>query len=163
MRDACTVENVTIKKASWKGAWFIEPEWAISAPKVQVFSDHRFWLFKFYFKVFFHWRIKRIQKNSSILHGQKSLLLFIYRPHTTVKNARNMKSLSRAKLPYFEGIFNLWTHDQEDLTFLQIFISFANQNIAVLCVKRPWNGFRFSWNFWCCMRSYISQFGPGGV
>ena len=28
-----------------------------------------------------------------------------------------------------------------------MFISFANQNLAVFCVKRPWNGFRFSWNF----------------
>ena len=30
-----------------------------------------------------------------------------YRPHTTVKNAKNMKSVSQAKLPYFEEIFKL--------------------------------------------------------
>ena len=30
-----------------------------------------------------------------------------YRPHTTVKNARIMKSVSQAKLLYFEGIFKL--------------------------------------------------------
>ena len=32
---------------------------------------------------------------------------FDYRPHTTVKNTRNVKSVSRAKLPYFERIFKL--------------------------------------------------------
>ena len=30
-----------------------------------------------------------------------------YRPHTTVKNARNIKSVSRAKLSIFERIFKL--------------------------------------------------------
>ena len=79
-----------------------------------------------------------------------------YRPHTTVKNARNMKSVSQAKLPYFEGIFKLWKHEQQELPSLQMFISLVNQNLALLCVKRPWNGFRFSWNFWCCMRSILS-------
>ena len=29
------------------------------------------------------------------------------RPHTTMKNARNLKSVSQAKPPYFEGIFKL--------------------------------------------------------
>ena len=56
-------------------------------------------------------------------------------------------------LPYFEGIFILWTHDKQELPFLQMIISFANQNLAVLCVKRPW--FRFSgifyvvWGLFC--------------
>ena len=50
-----------------------------------------------------------------------------YRPHTTRKNSRNMKSVSRGNLPYFEGNFKLWTQGQQDLPFLQIFISFANQ------------------------------------
>ena len=58
------------------------------------------------------------------------------RPHTTRKNARNMKSVSQTKLPFFEGIFKLWTHKQQQLPFLQMFISIACQNIAVLCVKR---------------------------
>ena len=59
------------------------------------------------------------------------------RPHTIVKNARNMKSVSQAKLPpYFEGIFKFWTHEQQELPFLQMFISFGNQNLAVLCRKR---------------------------
>ena len=101
---------------------------------------------------------------------EKSLIPWLYRPRTTVKNARSMKSVSRAKLAYFKGIFKLWTHDQQklpyferifklfthdqqDLPFLQMFISFANKNLAVLCVKLPWNGFRFPWYFWCCRRS----------
>jgi len=53
-----------------------------------------------------------------------------------VKNARNMKSVSQATLTYYEGIFKLSTQEQQELLFLQIFISFANQNLAVLCVKR---------------------------
>ena len=80
-----------------------------------------------------------------------------YRPHTTVKNARNLKSVSQAKPPYFEGIFKLWTHEQQELPFLQMFIRFAHQNLTIFCVKRPWNGFRFSWKFWCCMRSIVDQ------
>ena len=59
-----------------------------------------------------------------------------------------MKSVSQAKLPYFEGIFKLWTHEKQDLPFLQMIIIFEYQNLAVLCVKRPWNKFRFSWNFY---------------
>ena len=35
-----------------------------------------------------------------------------------------------------EGIFKLWTHEQQELPFLQMFISFANQNLVILCVKR---------------------------
>ena len=54
-----------------------------------------------------------------------------HRPHKTVKNAINMKSVSRAKLPFFEGIFKLWTLNQQELLFLQMFISFTNQNQAV--------------------------------
>ena len=90
---------------------------------------------------------------------KKSSMLYkkTYRPHTTVKNARNMKSVSQAKLPYFKGIFKLWTHEQQELPFLQMFISFANQNLAVLCVKRPWNRFLFFWNLWCCMSSISSN------
>ena len=50
-----------------------------------------------------------------------------YRPHTIVKNLRNMKSVSHAKLPYFAGILTFWTQEQqEELSFLQMFISFAN-------------------------------------
>ena len=37
---------------------------------------------------------------------------------------------------YFEGIFKLWTYKQQELPFLLMFISFAYQNLAVLCVKR---------------------------
>ena len=59
-----------------------------------------------------------------------------YRPHTTVKNARNMKSVAQAKLPYFEEIFKLWTREEQELPFLQILISISNQDLAVLCVKR---------------------------
>ena len=72
---------------------------------------------------------------------------------TTVKTVRNLKFISRAKLTCFEWIFKLWTHDQQEQPCLRMFISFSNQNIAVLCMKRSWNGFRFSWNFLCCMRS----------
>ena len=35
------------------------------------------------------------------------------RPHTTVKNARNLKSVSKAKPPNFEGIFKFWRHEQQ--------------------------------------------------
>ena len=70
-----------------------------------------------------------------------------FRPHTTMKNARNIKSIFRAKLPYFEGFFKLWVHDQQKLPFLQMLISFANQNLVVLCVKRPRNG---------CSTNYLS-------
>ena len=80
-----------------------------------------------------------------------------YRPHTTEKNTRNMTCVSQAKLPYFEGIFQLWMDEQQELAFLQMFISFAYQNLATLCMKRPWNGYRFSWKFWCCMRSMVTQ------
>ena len=31
----------------------------------------------------------------------------LYRPHTTAKHARNIKSVSQAKVPYFEVIFKL--------------------------------------------------------
>ena len=41
-----------------------------------------------------------------------------YRPYTTGKNARNMKSVSQAKLPYFEGTFELWTHEHAARTDL---------------------------------------------
>ena len=49
-----------------------------------------------------------------------------------MKNTRKIKSVSQAKLPYFERIFKLLTHDQQEL----MFSSFAYQNLAVLCVKR---------------------------
>ena len=82
----------------------------------------------------------------------------VYRPHTTVKNARSMKSVSRSKLPFV----------QQELPFLQMFISFANQNLAVFCVKWPWNRFSFSRNIWCrissirnmtCQRGILEYFG----
>ena len=47
-----------------------------------------------------------------------------------------MKSISQAKLPYFEEIFKRWTHKQQDLPFLQMFISFVYENLAFLCEKR---------------------------
>ena len=50
-------------------------------------------------------------------------------------------------------IFKFWIHEQQELSLLQMFIRFANQNLAVKCVKRPWNGFHFSLNLWSCMRS----------
>ena len=40
-----------------------------------------------------------------------------------------MKSVSQAELPYLEGIFKLWMPEQQELPFLQVFISFANQNL----------------------------------
>ena len=46
-----------------------------------------------------------------------------------------------SKTPYFEGIFNLCTYEQQELSFLQMFISFANQNLGVLCVKRFFGNF----------------------
>ena len=54
-----------------------------------------------------------------------------------------------------EGIFKLLTHEQQELPFIQKF-SFAYQNLAVLCVKRPWNEFRFSGRFCCCMNEFLT-------
>ena len=48
------------------------------------------------------------------------------RPHTTVKNAINLKSVLHEKVPYFE-----------ELPFFQMFISFTYQSLAVLYVRRP--------------------------
>ena len=65
------------------------------------------------------------------------------RPHATVKNTRNMKFVSRGKLPYFKEIFKLWTLYQQELPILQMFISFENKNLAFSCMKWPWNGIGF--------------------
>ena len=76
--------------------------------------------------------------------------------------------------PYFEGIFKLWTHEQQELPFLQMFISFGYQNLAILCLKRPWKFFleilmlyevyrKISTEepetgiFWCCL---MAKKGP---
>ena len=50
------------------------------------------------------------------------------RPHTTVKNARNTKSVSQEKLPYFEGIFELLTHEQQELPSLL--------NVHQYCIRK---------------------------
>ena len=50
----------------------------------------------------------------------------------TLKNARNMEFVSQAKLLVFIGIFKFSTHEQQELTKIQIFTSFASQNLAVL-------------------------------
>ena len=58
---------------------------------------------------FFHFLVQ-IQSAIPFDHAKYSchiLVLSNYRPHTTVKNARNMKSVSQAKPPYFEGIVKL--------------------------------------------------------
>ena len=65
---------------------------------------------------------------------------------------------SQAKLPYFKGIFNLWTHEQQELPFLQMFITFANQNLAVL---RPWNGFCFFLEFLMLYKVYGNMLDGG--
>ena len=76
------------------------------------------------------------RQNGWILNKWTLILkAFYYRPHTTVKNARNMKSVSQTKLPYLEKIFKFWTHKLEELSFLKMFISFENQYLAVFCVK----------------------------
>ena len=59
----------------------------------------------------------------------------------------------------FTGKTTLFRRDFQSLnalaarTALPSNVSFQYQNLAVLCVKRPWNGFSFSCKFWCCMRS----------
>ena len=85
-------------------------------------------------------------------------VIMLNRPHTTVTNARNLKSVSQAKPPYFDGIFKLSTHEHLELPFLQIFIRFAHQSLTISRVKRPWNGFRFPGNFdvLCCLYRVIS-------
>ena len=78
------------------------------------------------------------------------------RPQPTIKNARNMKSVSRAKRPYFEGIFKLWTHDHRPaITALSSNVhQFCKpKSSCFFCAKRPWNGFRFSRNVLYCLRS----------
>ena len=72
------------------------------------------------------------------------------RPHTSVKNARNMKSDSQAKLPYFERIFKIWTHEVLERAVL---FPLAHQ----FCIPKSSCFMRretdFFWKFWCCMRS----------
>ena len=101
-------------------------------------------------------RGQKVPKSAKKCQKKPKSTKYWYRTHTIVKNAWNMKSVSQAKLAYFEGIFKLWTHEQQELPFRQMSISFSYQNLAVLCVKRPWNGFHFSWKFWCCMRSIMA-------
>ena len=65
----------------------------------------------FNFKFIFGSQCDKIGKVSS-LYQQNDLLSIlnvnrVNRPHTTGKNARNMKSVSQIKLLYFEGIFKL--------------------------------------------------------
>ena len=56
-------------------------------------------------------RITRQMKGSWFNAQSKTIYVTFteisYRHHTTVKTAGNMKSVSRVKLPYFEGIFKL--------------------------------------------------------
>ena len=98
----------------------------------------------------------RMKTFSKILFFEECIWHLPYRPHTIAKNVRNIRSVSRTKLP-FKRIFSLWTHDQQQLPFLQIFIGFANQNLAVLCMKRPRNGFCFSWNILMMTIDIIQQ------
>ena len=49
-----------------------------------------------------------------------------YRPHTTVTNARNLKSVSQSKLAYFEEIYKLWTHEPR--------IPVLSSNIHQFCI-----------------------------
>ena len=82
----------------------------------------------------------------------------IYRHNTTLKTARNMKSVSQTKVLNFKEIFTFWTHEQQDLTLLQPLIIFASQNLAALSVKWPWNGLHFSCTLQCCMWSIAISF-----
>ena len=50
-------------------------------------------------------------------------------------------------------IFKCLTHRQQKLTFIQVFISFAIQNLALLCVKRPWTRPNLPCIFQSCMSS----------
>ena len=45
-----------------------------------------------------------------------------------------MKSVSNATLLDFKGFFKIWMYKQQELTSIQMFIDFANQYLAVLCV-----------------------------
>ena len=47
-----------------------------------------------------------------------------------------MKSVSQAKPPYFEGIFKLWTHEQQELPFLQFCILKSSYFMRETAVKR---------------------------
>ena len=61
-----------------------------------------------------------------------------------------------AKLPYFEGIFDLWIHEQQELPFLQANVHQFCKPKSVCSMRetrRPWNEFRFPRIFLCCMRS----------
>ena len=73
------------------------------------------------------------------------------RHHTTLKNQRNMKSVSRAKMLDCKVNIEFWKHEeQQELTLFQYLIIFASQSLAVLCVKRPWNfssSFQWRWSF----------------
>ena len=63
----------------------------------------------------------------------------ISRHHTTMKKFRNMKSVSQTKVLDLKVIFKFWSHGQQDWTLFQWLVIIASQNLAVLCVKRPWN------------------------
>ena len=63
---------------------------------------------------------------------------------------------SRVKAVDFKVIFEFWTHEQQDLTLFQRLIIFASQNLAVLCVKRPWNRLHF-WMFYVVYKENLSD------
>ena len=66
-----------------------------------------------------------------------------------------MKSGSQAKLPYSVGIFKLWTHEEQELPFLQMFMSFAYKNLAFFMRKTA--VISFFLQIWSCMRSMASN------
>ena len=76
----------------------------------------------------------------------------MYRHHTTRKNARNLKSVSRAKQLEFKAIFRFLKHDHQEID------SKIDQfsDLAVLCMKQSWNGFYILGIFQCCMRSIVN-------
>ena len=96
--------------------------------------------------IYFHWIFIAVVCHLTSTRFVKSVAFYAthfvwfyalvkYRPHTTVKNARNVKSVAQAKLPYFEEIFKLWTREKQELPFLQILISISNQDLAS-CFRR---------------------------
>ena len=65
-----------------------------------------------------------------------------------------MKSVPRAKLLEFKGIFKVWKPKQQELTSIKIFIGFSSQSLTNSCVKWPWNRFDVLRSILeCCMWS----------
>ena len=72
-----------------------------------------------------------------MFHKNRAPPISSNRPHTTVKNARNLKFVSQAKPPYFERIFKLSMLEQQDSSNVhQVCTPKSNNFLRETAVKR---------------------------